>query len=436
MTTHTRFESTYIFIRALLFTSAILTVALFILFTLRQAQERTREANVKSVVQQYSREALSHLKEGKIGEARESYKKATEIEPSSYNTYLMLGILDAGQGNFEKAQKSLETAIRLNPISEKAYYNLGNAYLCGGKLDQAIMNYRKSISLNEDYIAPRLMLALIYDALGRKTEAIDYYKGIARLENERQRMVLMDQSLPQDLRTRYQAQYDAATVFNEGFIAEKEGDDARAFHDYTRALTLNPECAGAYFRRGLIYYRKRDYSRAEKDIARALEINPRIMIAEGALGDLLLRQGRVGESRKIFERLAAAYPKNIVVKDYLGGLLMKEGHYEEAARIYRTIITLTPDYSHAHEGLGIACLNLRRYDEAEQSLRKAVSLSPAAPAPYYNLACLFSRRGNTKESLKYLKEALARGFDDRGLIRNDPDLDALRKDKAFSEIRP
>ncbi len=61
-------------------------------------------------------------------------------------------------------------------------------------------------------------------------------------------------------------------------------------------------------------------------------------------------------------------------------------------------------------------------------------LCPKDRAVHYNLACSYSCTGNLNESVKELSRAIALGYRDFEHMQCDPDLDAVRKTKAFKRL--
>lgn len=94
----------------------------------------------------------------------------------------------------------------------------------------------------------------------------------------------------------------------------------------------------------------------------------------------------------------------------------------------------------AHPTLGIAWYNLGyaqlmgdRPEAAAESLGKALGLGYRRSTTLYNLACAEARSGNTDKAFESLFAAIDAGFDGAGHMKNDSDLDAIRKDPRFDQ---
>ena len=73
-------------------------------------------------------------------------------------------------------------------------------------------------------------------------------------------------------------------------------------------------------------------------------------------------------------------------------------------------------------------------NKAEDDLKKAQSLNPKSPDAYFNLACLYSVTNRMDLSADALDSALKNGFNNVDRLRNDPDLNNIRKTKEFKKI--
>ena len=418
------------YFRIAVFGSAFLVFILSSIFLFQQWRERRR----RGLPKEYSTDARAQIKKGSYDRAVELYEKKLAVAPSDPEAHNMLGVLHAEQGNTTASIKSFQNALKMGIAPATAHQNLGNVYLSKNDVDSAVRHFEKAAMLREDYLPPRVMLARLYDSTGRREDTLRMYEEIFNIEEEHQRNVLRNSTLRMERRKEYKNLFDVKNAYNSGFICEKEGRYDRAVEKYSYVINRQPAFAPAYFRRGIAYIYLADYAKAEEDLKHALKLDPKTTIMESALGDVLYKQGRLDEARKIFQSLSRAFPANIFLKDYLGGILVTEGKYTEAEEVYTALLELKPECSRAHEGLGNVYFNINRYGEAERCYKKAIALAPDAPDPYYNLACLYCRAGENKESMEWLTEALKHGFEDTDFIKKDPNLRALREDRIFSRI--
>ena len=98
-------------------------------------------------------------------------------------------------------------------------------------------------------------------------------------------------------------------------------------------------------------------------------------------------------------------------------------------------------YASRHEDSGRALFNAgyaRLYagEEAKSAehFARAFELGYRKPATLYNLACAEARQGHVDRAFEWLGKALDAGFDGKGMLRTDEDLESLRSDPRFREL--
>ena len=412
-------------------TFAALTIIVFGLFFFQRTRARRHDSLRYASLKEYLAGARARMEEGDYQGAIGIYREIVSLAPANPEAHNMLGILHAKAGDADRALSSFGKAIALDIGAEKAYYNIGNLYLSQKNIDKAIWNYKRAISSREDYTAPRLMLARLYESMGRKKAAIKEYEEIFRVEKEYQKAILNDKTLTLEKRIECKNFFDVKNIYNTGFIQEKRGEYVKALEEYDLAIKLKPDFALAYLRRGIVCFQVKQYTKAEEDLKKALKIDPDICGSGWLTGDFSSGQGRTAETKV---GMVKHSPDNVLVKDIIGSFHFREGNYQQAEKIFKEAIELDPEYGRAYAGLGTIYLRIGRYDESEKLLKKCIAISPDETDAYYNLACLYSLKGDPEESFKYLSESIEKGFKDIKHIKNDPDLENLRKDPLFKQI--
>jgi tetratricopeptide (TPR) repeat protein len=99
------------------------------------------------------------------------------------------------------------------------------------------------------------------------------------------------------------------------------------------------------------------------------------------------------------------------------------------------------EYASEHEDSGRALFNAgyaRLYsgDEAQaaEHFREALARGYRKPATLYNLACAEARQRHVDRAFEWLTKALDAGFDAKGMLRTDEDLENLRSDPRFHAL--
>jgi len=98
---------------------------------------------------------------------------------------------------------------------------------------------------------------------------------------------------------------------------------------------------------------------------------------------------------------------------------------------YENIVKEKPDHIDALAALGDAYTKTGRYKEGLAVDLKLSKLKPDDPIVHYNLACSYSRLKTAGPCLKSLKKAIELGYRDFSFMRDDPDLEFIRKDPGY-----
>lgn len=93
-----------------------------------------------------------------------------------------------------------------------------------------------------------------------------------------------------------------------------------------------------------------------------------------------------------------------------------------------------PENVDALAELGHAYTAQGRYEDGLRVDQRLVRLMPDHPIVHYNLGCSLALLGRREAALEAIEEAVARGFDDLGVMLNDEDLVSLRDDRRFQQL--
>lgn len=99
------------------------------------------------------------------------------------------------------------------------------------------------------------------------------------------------------------------------------------------------------------------------------------------------------------------------------------------------IVRRDPDYLEALQILGDDYTKRGRFQEGLQVDERLLRLCPNDPLVLYNLACSYSLTGHCGQAAQTLTTALERGYEDLKWLAKDPDLDNLRKDPCWQELK-
>lgn len=115
--------------------------------------------------------------------------------------------------------------------------------------------------------------------------------------------------------------------------------------------------------------------------------------------------------------------------------LMQAGRFEAARRAFVKITAQAPTRGEAYNGAGVTYAMRNEWRDAIDWYKKGLEAQPAFADLYYNLACAYSRLGNTTMALRYLKLSASKGWTDLEVMEEDSDLAVVRASEGFAEIQ-
>lgn len=93
-----------------------------------------------------------------------------------------------------------------------------------------------------------------------------------------------------------------------------------------------------------------------------------------------------------------------------------------------------PRDSEILKALSDLCTKVSRYEDGLKIDLKLSTLCPREPLVWYNLACSYALTARTDEALSALSRAVDLGYRDAVWIREDSDLESIRKDRRFEAL--
>ena len=174
--------------------------------------------------------ALCHLYGGHRDAARAEYIKCLELQPKACDCRQGLGVLAAGQRDFEEAKLQFTRMTEVCPDSATGFYNLCQTYYDMGQCGNALESCMRALAVQGDHLEARKNLTRATECLALEDTTIrDYTDKIKRNPG------------------------NAELHFNLGVIyADKRLMEA-ALNEFLNAIKLKGDYAMAYYRAARIY---------------------------------------------------------------------------------------------------------------------------------------------------------------------------------------
>ncbi len=129
----------------------------------------------------YARRGQDALENGRVAEALELLRAASQVLPEDAEIRVHLGAALARSGDYEAALEQYREAVRLQPTNPRAHYNLGTTLLNLGREEEALGPLTRAVELHPDYRQAHFNRAQALRRLGRLPEALPPLEETLRL---------------------------------------------------------------------------------------------------------------------------------------------------------------------------------------------------------------------------------------------------------------
>ena len=299
-------------------------------------------------------------------EAIEQLRKLTELQTNQPNNWLLLGSVQAQQGQHAEAQNSLERYLTLLDTAQGHDNGAGitRAYLLLSDIAQKRKNYTQALAWLDKIPAAQTQAyevsaqrASVLARQGKMPEALELLRPIAGDSPEQVRTKLQFQAQLLREQRRYQEAYDLLSpvlkrlpqdpqlLYEVGILADLRGAPDEMERLLRQLIALNPNAAHAYNALGYaLADRNVRLPEAKQLIAKALELNPSDPMIQDSMGWVEFRLGRLEQARSLLEAAYAAHPDPEIAA-HLGEVLWVMGQREQAMRVWREAAAQDPAHT-------------------------------------------------------------------------------------------
>jgi tetratricopeptide (TPR) repeat protein len=201
---------------------AVLCVAAIALTSLAGPFYAEKKQNINYEAELYYGVAGALIRENRLNEAADTYRKAILLKPDYADAHCSLANTLSLLGRLDEAVEHYTIALRLEPDYSDAHHGLGILLQVQGKTDQAIYHYQKVLQQRPDSADTHNNLGVALQAKGRLDEAAAQF---------RQTLLLR----PNDI--------DALNNLGNIFRLQANYDQAMAY--YRQAMQIKPDNPGS-----------------------------------------------------------------------------------------------------------------------------------------------------------------------------------------------
>ena len=339
------------------------------------------------------------------------YRKALDLNSKNFRGYNQLGLMFTDMKNYDSAFYYYKKGLEINPDNNIVLNNMGLAYYNGGKLDSAAAYFHRVMSVSPDNPYAANNLGLVFHEMKKLDSAMFYYSKAMALKKD----------LPS-------AQGNIGRLLYE----QKDYDGAKYY--LKNLLEAHPENMQALSNLEKVYKQTNEFDSAIYFYTRSLQKGVVNSSMFNNLGRLYFSSEQFDEAARWYNMAIQHDPKSPFGYYNLGSVFANLQHPDSAVVMYKKSLALDPNYFTANLNLGVAYHDLGQYDSAIAYIKKAILINPKDNLPYYYLAQSFAKNNKPEDALRYLEQALQRGYDLYEYIVIDPDFNSIRKYAAYKTM--
>ena len=248
---------------------------------------------------------------GETATARAYFEASLRIDENNVVALVNLARLDAFNGRLDEAEKRLERFLADNPKNNTVMVAQAHVAELRGDGPAALEWLQRAVSVDEQALAPRLLLARHYVATGDFEHAVTVAQELAL-------------SVPDDAVVRQIL----------GLAQMGRGNYQQARQNLTKAVQLQPESAEANFNLAVCQLALNDAAGAADSLSRLIELQPDNLRAFALLAGLTIRNGNLDEADGLIEKMRALDADSMLPYTLSGDVMSARGDFAGAARAY------------------------------------------------------------------------------------------------------
>src|SRR5688572_15661651 len=339
------------------------------------------------------------------------YRKALDLNSKNFRGYNQLGLMFTEMKNYDSAFYYYKKGLELNPDNSIVLNNMGLSYYYADKLDSAAVYFQKIMRMDPDNPYAANNLGLVYHKMKKMGSAMFYYTKAMALKKD------MPSAQGNIGRLLYETKdYEGAKYYLRNLV-EAHPDNMQALSNLEQVFKQTDQFDSA------VYYYNRSL---QKGVVNSSMYNN--------LGRLYFTDEKYDEAARWYNKAIQYDPKNAMGYYNLGTVYANLQHSDSAVVMYKKALALEPKYFNANLYLGVAYHDLKQYDSAIAYTTKAILISPKENLPYYYLAESFAKNNKPEDALRYLEQALQRGYNLYEYIIVNPDFDSIRKYPSYKAM--
>lgn len=315
----------------------------------------------------------------------------------------------------------MEDPNKVNELDIIANLEVATRRMQSNDCERAIPNLQRVVSLRQNDLATRSLLADAYLESGEYDNAISEYD------------YLLQKTLPDSLSGRICARRAICQFYNkektsslealkkctelfptnaEGFCflgqieASQELPSTLALNDLNKAIALDSNYVEAWYQMARYYMELKEYARARSLLLRAVDINPLHEKSQSRLGMVYYYLNNFDLAKKAYQTALAINPRDFNTHYNLGEVYYADGDTSRAMKEFNKTLEFNPGHIEANFKQGLLLLSNNMIKEAIIHFEQAVHSGGHNSRILIQLAIAYEKLGDKEKAISTYRSVL------------------------------
>ncbi len=329
------------------------------------------------------------LRQKKIVESLDVYKKICSLERNNPNAWINYGTIAGNLGKLDIAETAFKKAYKLQNNAGSAADALAQVYELKGKYDSAINTLIIQHKKNPNNHNLKIKIAINYSKLENYNKAIQWLNEYIKLHPD--------------------------SSYAHSFLAisyEQMGNKEEAEHHYKKTLEFEPGSFQAHNSYGVFLQKSGKFDQALVYYLKSIDLNKEYLIGYYNTALLLHLKGEYKSAIKYYNDALELDPNNTAVLVGLGKSYHYASETDAGIQLYNKAISIDNNCCDAYANLGIAHVKYGRFDEGMKAYEKALEIEPENIEIICAISTLYERKGDFNNAHNLLKGIMNDHIDD------------------------
>jgi tetratricopeptide (TPR) repeat protein len=353
--------------------------------------------------------AVQYKKLDKQDMALEQYRLVLTLNPSYSSAWYNQALLYKSIGNYSESEKSYRRAVELNPDEEKYWHNLALLLIELNRLDDALSVLKDGIDVHPESFVLRYNLALQYKKEGNFFTAEDEFKRVVSLNNQYIKGWLALGDIQSDLKNHVAAvksyiqaveldPLDGYSKYQLGKEYYKLGNYSEALNSFENAITFIKDNAWIWYNLGKVQKKLGNPEAAGIAYNESLAIDPNML--------RFIESGEETDNLDILTSMVKEDPFNIDLRIKLAELKAREGDYAGSLLEFDRASGFDPDNKKIWISKSKIALDMKDIQTTENAYKQILRLDPNNGETFFNYGKLLYDMEKVELSVINLEEAI------------------------------